>query len=73
MGLQHLDAAEQNLGEDRAPMAEAFTAYREAANVILRTQDITSLSSSDDTKAAASTELTQLLKKQPYNPEILSN
>ena len=72
MGFQHLDAAEQNLGEDRAPMAEAFTAYREAANVILRTQDITSLSSSDDTKAAASTELTQLLKKQPYNPEILS-
>jgi hypothetical protein len=72
MGLKQLDASEQNLGQDRASLSEAFTAYREAANVILRTQDITSVSTTDETKAAAFTELTQLLGKQPYNPEILS-
>ena len=72
LGLKHLAAAEQSLGEDSEFFSGAFTSYREAANVILRIQDITSSSTSDETKAAAFTELTELLKKQPFNPEILS-
>ena len=71
MALPHLDAAEPKLGEDRASLKETFTAYREAANAILRIQDITSASSTDEAKVAAFTELTELLKKQPYNAEIL--
>ncbi len=72
MGVEHLNAANEQLGDDRAALNEPFTAFREAANVILRTQDITSSSSTDETKTAAFTELTQLLTKQQYNPEILS-
>ncbi|MEI8021676.1 MAG: hypothetical protein WCH39_25930, partial [Schlesneria sp.] len=72
MGVEHLSAAEQKLGDDRAALSDALTSFREAANVILRTQDITSSTSTDETKAAAFTELTQLLTKQKYNPEILS-
>ena len=71
MALPHLEAAELKLGEDRASLADTFTAYREAANSILRIQDITSATSTDEAKVAASTELTELLKKQPYNAEIL--
>jgi hypothetical protein len=72
LALPHLDSAELKLGDDRATLGEAITAYREAANVILRTQDIASTSSTDEAKAEAFTELTELLKKQRYNPEILS-
>ena len=72
MGVEHLNAAEQKLGDDRAALSDALTSFREASNVILRTQDITSSTSTDETKAAAFTELTQLLTKQKYNPEILA-
>ena len=71
MALPHLDAAELKLGEDREPLSESITSYREAANAILQMQDIASSSSTDEAKAAAFTDLTELLKKQPYNPEIL--
>ncbi|HEY0984579.1 hypothetical protein [Schlesneria sp. T3-172] len=71
MALEHLDAAERYLGDDKATYAETINAFREAAKVNLRVEDIASESASDETKAAAFDELSELLKKQPYNAEIL--
>lgn len=71
LALEHLDAAERLMGEDKDTYGDTIIAFREAANVNLLIQDIASASTPDDDKAKAFAELTDLLKKQRYNAEVL--
>ncbi len=72
LAIPHLDAAEKLLGEDLPALQESLNTYREAATINDRIQDLTSTSTTEEVRTAANVELTELLKKQPYNPEILS-
>lgn len=71
LAVAHLDAAEEKMGPDRASMAELAGPYRDAANTIMRIQDLSSTSTTEEQKAAAYESLKELLKKQRYHPEIL--
>ena len=71
MALSHFDAAEKLMGDNVGVIKDAITAYREAAQVNLRVLDISNPDSSEEVKASADTELSELVKKQPFNGEIL--
>ena len=71
LAAAHLDAAEQKLGEDKAPMQDSLNNYREACNVNQGVRTIMSSASTDESRAAAYTDLTEILKKQRFNAEIL--
>ena len=71
LAMPHLESAEAKFGDDRNAFTEMFTSFRDAANVNLRTLQLSSPSVSDEIKSDAFTQLTELLKKQRYNPEIL--
>ena len=71
LGLPHLDVAEKKLQEDKTQAMEMIESFRDAANINLRIEELSSPTSSDGQRAEAFTVLTELLKKQRYNPEIL--
>ena len=71
LALENLDAAERFLGEDKPEYGDTINAFREAAKVNLRIQDLASESVTEEAKATAFAELTELLKQQRYNAEIL--
>ncbi len=69
--LEHLDTAEKLLGDEREAFTESLKAARESASVYIRIEELTSASSSEDVKTTAAAELTEVVKKQRYNSEIL--
>lgn len=71
LALAHLDSAEKKVGADKASITDVAGPYRDAANTILRIQDLESKTTTAEQKATAYAELTELLKKQRYHPEIL--
>lgn len=71
MALAHFDAAEKLMGDEVGVIKDAIAAYREAAHVNLRVLELTNSDTADDVKAKAYAELSELVKKQPFNGEIL--
>ena len=69
--LAHLDSAEKKFGEDLATMKSAIDGYREAAHVNLWTVDLTNPDSTEEVKTKAYNELAVVIKRQPFNAEIL--
>ena len=72
LALPHLDSAEKKMGDDQPQAAEVIAALRDAAQTNLRIQDLASSTASDDVKKTAFADLTNLLKKQRYNADILN-
>jgi hypothetical protein len=66
-----LNTALEKIGDDRESYAPMIDSLRDVANVNLRIQELASGSASDAQRTAAFAELTELLKKQPFNAEIL--
>ncbi len=73
LALAHLDAAEKLGGFDQTTQKEMLTGLREAANTAIRVQEINSPTSTDEVRANAALEMAELLKKHPYDAEILSS
>lgn len=70
-GIVHLDAAEKKLGDDISTLKPVIDAYRDAGRTSLLIADLTGASASEEAKTNAFNELSELVKKQPYNAEIL--
>lgn len=71
LGIPHLDAAEKLLGDDVAAFKDELSAYREAADVILRVAELKSANATDEARKAAYDKLIEILPKQPFNAEVL--
>ncbi len=71
MAIPLLNSAEAKMGEDPASIAEGFANYRDAARIQILIEDLASSSLIAPQRETAVTELTGLLQKQRYNPEIL--
>lgn len=71
LALSHLDAVEKLMGDDFAAIKDSMTSYREAANSGIRVLELMDPKTTDEVRAEGYRELTESLKKQPYNAEIL--
>ena len=68
---QHLSSAEKKLGSNLEFMKDSIAGYRDASNANLRILQITNPSSTVELQADAYKDLLELVKKQPYNAEVL--
>lgn len=71
MVSKYLDDAEKKFGKDLPAFQEALKNYRDTAEIQILIQDLANSSSTEQVQADASARLTEYLKKQPFNPEIL--